>query len=274
MVADSSRIGCRYQRLRACREEECSVNFRDTAGLVGGIVNYILLLEEHRTGWMHGDAAVAVSLRESTAFYHHYHGSGMIMPTGFGARLKHQIGRQCIARPAYMHVDTVCGAIALGHRDDLKGGSWPCALPEPKTPSANAPTSAAAPNPHKLRRRKCSDCLRPAMIPILFMCIYCTSDREDTREARCKSLRTHWNFPGVLLEPPAGLCLQQSNLPHHVPEPGVRPDIVESRIDLEPGHHRGALLAGFLQPAERFILLAQAKIDQSEVVGGDRDFSG
>ena len=121
LVANSSWIGCRYQGLGARWREECRVHVSHAASLIGSVVNFIRHLEEHRTRRVHGHAAIAVSLRESAAFYNYHHGSRMVVPSGFAARLKHQLCLQYIARPLHVQVDSgVSDAEAFCQPDDLQ----------------------------------------------------------------------------------------------------------------------------------------------------------
>src|ERR1017187_2588472 len=120
LAASSSRIGCRYQGLRACRREERRVNFCHRAGLIDRVVNFTCRFEERRTGRMYGHAAIAMSLRQGAAFHEYHHGSRMRVPSGAAARLKHQQGLQHIARPLDVQLDFSFRAVALCQRGDLQ----------------------------------------------------------------------------------------------------------------------------------------------------------
>jgi len=66
-----------------------------------------------------------------------------------------------------------------------------------------------------------------------------------------------WSFLGA----PGRAYLLQPDLRHQLAKPWEsRPDLVESRIDLEAGHHRKALLMCLLRQADRVIHVAEAKV--------------
>jgi ribosomal protein L32 len=180
MVANSSRIGCRYQRLGARRREEYRVNVGHTARLIGSLVNFTFRLEERRTGRVDRGTAIAVSLCESTGFYHHYHRAWMCVPSGFGARLKHSSVCNTSLGPFTCRLSVPSSLEPNARAMICSGLTSPRATCEPNSPSASAATAAAAPAPPGLLVRR-SHCLDSFPNRVIILVLLFSASASTTR---------------------------------------------------------------------------------------------